>query len=154
MKKNCICLNCANLMIEYLDDGIMKCLFQIDDDDTISDDLLNGEIDECPFEMYRKKSQETMMFDNYDDVVINPFYVGPAPKCIPSYRCNECSHCKNRSCDAFPEGIPYAIIGAYGHKEKILGQNNDIVFEWNEERVEDDTEYYFEGSYKGDDGGQ
>ena len=40
MKKNCICLSCKNLIEDLIPEGKLKCLFQIDTDETIEGKLL------------------------------------------------------------------------------------------------------------------
>jgi hypothetical protein len=134
MKKNCICLSCKNLDEDFIPKGKVKCLFQIDTDETIEGALLNGETDKCPFDFYEKKDDDTWRFKN--EPVIS-FYVDSEsiPKSVPSYECQTCSNYKSGSCPAFPEGIPCGIIIANGHKQKLPGQNTDIVFKWNEDNA-------------------
>ena len=55
MKKNCICLSCKNLIEDLIPKGKLKCLFQIETDETIDGVLLNGETDKCPYDFYEKK---------------------------------------------------------------------------------------------------
>lgn len=128
MKRNCICLSCKNLLERFIKEGKLKYLFQLETEETIEGDLLNGETDVCPFDFYEKKDNDTCIYD--DMVPVHEFYAGIPPKPVPSYSCESCSRYANRSCEAFPEGIPCGIIIVYGHKEKLPGQNNDIVYEW------------------------
>ena len=59
MKRNCICLSC-----EYLDDyemehnGVLKCGFRENDEETIEGQLLSGETDQCPLGYYDKRGYE------------------------------------------------------------------------------------------------
>jgi len=133
MKKNCICLSCENLDREMIPKGILKCDLEYDTDVVIQGELLNGETDKCPYNFYVKKKDETWNFDNQVSVV--PYYAYPPPDLQPqpSYDCITCSHCVDRKCDAFPEGIPCGFIFIHGHKEKLPGQNNDIVYDWKNE---------------------
>ena len=133
MKKNCICLSCKNLIEDLIPKGKLKCLFQIETDETIDGVLLNGETDKCPYDFYEKKDDDyTWMFKNEAPI---PFYAIPVPKPVPSYECRTCSNYTDGSCPAFPEGIPFGIVIAYGHKEKLPGQNTDVVFKWNEDNA-------------------
>lgn len=132
MKKNCICLRCKNLVEDLISKGKLKCLFQIETDETIEGELLNGDTDKCPYDFYESKGNEIYYLLN--NVSVIPEYAGPIVEPIepkPSYTCIDCTHYINRSCTAFPEGIPYGIIMELGHKEKLPGQNSDLVFEWN-----------------------
>ena len=131
MKKNCICLSCKNLLEDLIPSGELKCLFQIENDETIQDALLRGETDKCPFDFYEKKDDDTWMFDN---IAPEPFYTTEVPKPVPSYECRTCSNYSNGSCAAFPEGIPCGIVIVHGHKEKLPSQNTDVMFDWKEKQ--------------------
>lgn len=130
MKKNCICLSCKNLDYEYIKDGEVKCSYQVDSDEPIGGALLLGETAKCPIGLYEKEDNNTSVFDENPPI---PYYAGSVPKRKPSYRCSGCVHYVDHSCSAFPEGIPSLIIANYGHKNKLPGQNTDLVFEWKEE---------------------
>ena len=132
MNKNCICLRCKNLDKDLISKGKLKCLFQIETDETIEGGLLKGDTDKCPYDFYESKGDET--YKLYNGLSVIPEYAGPIIEPIepkPSYTCIDCTRYVNRSCPAFPEGIPYGIIMEFGHKEKLPGQNTDLVFEWN-----------------------
>ena len=131
MKRNCICLSCENLdRLELENNGVLKCGFRLDDNETIDGQLLSGETDKCPIDFYEKIKYEFDLFAN--QVPIVPYYAGYTPKDNPkpSYTCDTCSRCVDKKCEAFPEGIPFGIIFSNGHKDKLPGQNTDIVFDW------------------------
>lgn len=133
-KRNCICLSCKNLDYEFFKEGILKCVFQFDTDEIIDGALLRGETDKCPFDFYEKEPDSTIVFSVRP---IRPFYAGgKVPERVISYDCPGCTHYVNRSCPAFPEGIPCNLINVHGHKEKLPGQNTDIVCDWDEEKYD------------------
>ena len=149
-KRNCICLSCTSLdYFEYIENKVVKCTYQIDSDEPVSDTLLKGEADKCPIDAYVKQHDSTGEF--LASIPVTAEYVPsafPLPERKPAYECPGCKHWVYHSCPAFPEGIPCAIIHQIGHKEKLPGQNTDLVCDWDDDKYLKWIDYDWEDDLK------